>query len=196
MIELIEQISDLGLTTVALGFFIVVLSLLGIKEIVTQVKTAFGWVNVSDIEKKELEERLTRMEERINKVDKRVTETSNFYDNKLEGFHEQSIDIRSNIYDTLNSFGDQFAALSENVTCIADSVHNMQEKNDASNRSRFKDRIAQSYRFYHQRKEWTHMEKEAFEDLIRSYEAAGGMNSFVHSICEPESQTWTVVDED
>lgn len=31
------------------------------------------------------------------------------------------------------------------------------------------------------------MEKEAFEDLIADYEAHGGENSFVHSICKPES---------
>ena len=39
------------------------------------------------------------------------------------------------------------------------------------------------------------MEREAFNDLISDYEAHGGQNSFVHSICEPESQTWNVIDE-
>lgn len=31
------------------------------------------------------------------------------------------------------------------------------------------------------------MEKKAFEDLIADYEAHGGENSFVHSVCKPES---------
>lgn len=118
MLELLEQMNDLGLSTVALGFFIVILSLLGIKEIITQIKTAFGWVSVHDIEKKELEERLAHMEERINKVDKRVTETSNFYNNKLEGFHQQSIEIR-------DALGEDLASMHEAQSEIKDSLSDL-----------------------------------------------------------------------
>ena len=41
---------------------------------------------------------------------------------------------------------------------------------------------------------WNHMAKEALEGLIRQYESHGGSNSFVHSIVEPEIQTWKLVD--
>ena len=57
-----------------------------------------------------------------------------------------------------------------------------------------KDRISQSYRYYHAKGQWNSMEKEAFDGLIRDYESHGGENSFVHSVCEPESCTWKIVD--
>jgi len=63
----------------------------------------------------------------------------------------------------------------------------MQKKSDASERARLKDRIGQAYRNYHERGSWSEMEKESFEGLIYDYEQHGGENSFIHSICEPES---------
>lgn len=71
----------------------------------------------------------------------------------------------------------------------------MQDKADARSRARLKDRIAQAYRKYHETQEWTLMDKEAFEGLIKSYEDSGGDNSFVHETCQPESYTWKILDE-
>lgn len=69
----------------------------------------------------------------------------------------------------------------------------MQDKIDSNQRARLKDRIGECYRIYHSRGCWSAMEKEAFGDLISAYETAGGKNSFVHTICLPESYTWKVV---
>lgn len=80
------------------------------------------------------------------------------------------------------------------VNTMAQMIIEMQERSDATERARIKDRIAQSYHYYHKKQEWTKMEKEAFNDLILDYEAHSGSNSFVHSICEPESYTWRVID--
>ena len=81
------------------------------------------------------------------------------------------------------------------INNLAVTIQDMQDKNDFKERAKLKDRISQSYRFYHKEQKWTSMDKESFNDLIRSYEAAGGKNSFVHSTCEPESETWEVIDE-
>lgn len=116
MIELIEQMSELGASTVVIGFFIVVLVLLGIKEIIAQVKAAFGWVSVQDIEKQKFEERLKKLEDQINKVDTRVTETSTFYDNKLEGFHKQSVEIRNALGEDLVSMHETQAEIKESLS--------------------------------------------------------------------------------
>ena len=70
----------------------------------------------------------------------------------------------------------------------------MEKKTDDSERAKLKDRIAQAYRKHHESGEWTRMDKEAYEGLIRDYEAHGGKNSFVHDICEPESFTWKIID--
>lgn len=81
----------------------------------------------------------------------------------------------------------------ETMGCVKEQLRVMQDKQDSSDRARLKDRLQESYRYYNVKKEWTHMEKEAFMDLIESYEAAGGKNSFVHDICLPESLTWKVL---
>ena len=80
------------------------------------------------------------------------------------------------------------------VDNLTNTISMMQANDNLNKRANLKDRISQSYRYYHERQEWTMMEKEAFEDLIKSYENAGGKNSFVHSICEPESNTWRLID--
>lgn len=89
-------------------------------------------------------------------------------------------------------------SLNTKVDELDQKVDAMQEKNNESTRARIKDRIAQAYRYYNadERKCWTKMEKEAFDGLIKSYEIAGGTNSFIHDICQPASLTWQIVDKD
>jgi hypothetical protein len=84
--------------------------------------------------------------------------------------------------------------LNNKLDVLTESFSSMKESNDFDKRATLKDRISQSYRYYHERKKWNHMEKEAFDDLIKSYENAGGKNSFVHTTCEPESCTWELID--
>ena len=82
------------------------------------------------------------------------------------------------------------------IICKLDKdITYMQQKQDETDRSRIKDRISQMYRYYKEKKEWTSMEKEAFDDLIKSYEAAGGKNSFLHTVCVPASEEWSIVDQ-
>lgn len=95
----------------------------------------------------------------------------------------------------LNKIVVETKATSDKVSVLGQMIVDMQQKTDASERAKLKDRISQAYRYYHDKGEWNKMEREAFNDLIRDYEAHGGQNSFVHSICEPESQTWNVIDE-
>lgn len=60
-------------------------------------------------------------------------------------------------------------------------------------RAELKDCIGERYRRYHAKGEINDMEYEALEDLIEEYEAAGGENSFVHSVVQCEMPTWTRV---
>lgn len=73
-------------------------------------------------------------------------------------------------------------------------LNNMQDKQDAANRARIRDRIGQAYRYYSDKGQWTSMEKEAFDGLITSYEEAGGTNSFIHTTCQPKSSEWKIVE--
>lgn len=88
-----------------------------------------------------------------------------------------------------------------NIECLQNSIHEvsdqvkaLQTKNDMNEAARLKDRIAQGYRYYRDKGQWTSMDKEAMEEMIRAYSQYSN-NSFVHSIVEKEMHTWSVVDE-
>lgn len=86
---------------------------------------------------------------------------------------------------------------SEVMECLnglKDSVDKMQAKQDYADRARLKDRIGQAYRYYRDKGEWNYMEKEAFNDLVLSYEKSGGENSFIHDVCVPASLEWKVIE--
>lgn len=93
----------------------------------------------------------------------------------------------------LNTISSDVHATKDKINVLSQMIIDMQNKADATERARLKDRISQAYRYYHEKGYWNRMEKEAFEDLIADYEAHGGQNSFVHSICEPESCTWKLI---
>lgn len=108
---------------------------------------------------------------------------------------EESLKRLENKVEEINSIKKDISAIGNKVDALTDVITVMQEKDNINKRANLKDRISQSYRYYHERQRWNTMEKEAFDDLIRSYEDAGGKNSFVHTICEPESNTWKLIDE-
>lgn len=97
--------------------------------------------------------------------------------------------------ETLNQIVKDVRGTNDKLNVLSQMMIEINKKTDASERARLKDRIAQSYRIYHERGSWTAMEKEAFEDLIKDYEQHGGENSFVHSVCELESCMWKIVQE-
>lgn len=84
--------------------------------------------------------------------------------------------------------------LQECIHGVSDQVSGLQKKNDLNEAARLKDRISQGYRYFHQKGQWTSMEKESMEEMIRAY-SQYSENSFVHSIVERDMPTWTVIDE-
>ena len=96
----------------------------------------------------------------------------------------------------------EISKISTVVDRIKDEVTLMRKQRDEDKLAEYKDKVGQSYRCYKERKYseeepvpyWNHMEKEALEGLIKQYESHGGENSFVHSIVEPEMQTWKVIE--
>ena len=87
------------------------------------------------------------------------------------------------------------SGLKDSIDEVSAKVSDLQRKTNDAERNKLRDRIGQGYRYYRQKGQWNHIEKEAFEGLIESYEAAGGTNGFVHTKVIPESLTWEVIDE-
>lgn len=132
---------------------------------------------LGDKENDDAKDDLKDLEEKFNEHENCYTELSN------------NVNALSN---ELKVTKDEFMKAIDN---LSKQMTSMSEKTDETVRARLKDRIAQSYRHYHEKQEWTSMDKEAFLGLIEDYERHGGKNSFVHSICEPELYTWKVIDE-
>lgn len=101
--------------------------------------------------------------------------------------HEQSFAIQKQLTDSIN-------ALSKKLDKMDQKQAELEEKHRKRIRAEMKDKISQLYRYYHEQQKWNDMEKEAFGDLIDEYEDAGGKNSFVHSVVQPESYTWKVIE--
>lgn len=84
--------------------------------------------------------------------------------------------------------------LTEAIATISTKLDEMEVKHNKRIRAEMKDKIGQQYRYFHQKQEWNDMEKEALNDLIEEYEEAGGKNSFVHSVVQPESYLWKLIE--
>lgn len=98
---------------------------------------------------------------------------------------QQSLEIQKELTDSQNK-------LTDKVDDICKKLIDMEEKENKRVQSEIKERIAQSYRQYNETKQISSMELEALEDLIETYEAHGGENSFVHSVVQKEMYTWEV----
>lgn len=106
MVDLVKEISELGFGTTVLGFFLALSAIVGIKVAIKKFKDIFGLVDAEELAQRELLGRVSTLEEKIKEVDKRVTDTSCMYDTKLEGFHQQSIQIRGNLANDIVSVKD------------------------------------------------------------------------------------------
>lgn len=100
---------------------------------------------------------------------------------------EQSLEIQKQLTDSIH-------IISEKLDAMNVKQAQLEEKHNKRIRAEMKDKISQLYRYYHEKQEWNDMEREAFNDLINEYEDAGGSNSFVHTIVQPESYTWKVIE--
>lgn len=98
---------------------------------------------------------------------------------------KQSLEIQKELTDSQNK-------LTDKIDDICKKLIDMEEKENKRVQSEIKERIAQSYRQYNETKRISSMELEALEDLIETYEAHGGENSFVHSVVQKEMYTWEV----
>lgn len=112
---------------------------------------------------------------------------------------EQSFTIQKDLTDAQNKLSKSLDDISRKIDRMQ---HNTDErfmeserKNNKRIRAELKDKISQSYRYYHSLGKINDMELEALEDLIEEYESAEGQNSFVHSVVQKEMYTWEKVSQ-
>lgn len=111
-------------------------------------------------------------------------EMTAYSDNRIND-RKQSLEIQRELTDAQNK-------LTDKVDGICKKLVDMEQKENERVQSEIKESIAQAYRRYDETKQISKMEREALEGLIKTYEAHGGENSFVHSVVQKEMYTWKV----
>lgn len=136
-----------------------------------------------------LQERQAKLEaekERQKKIDESWEMTQ-----KYPQYHKESITIRDGIKKEIQELKDDFAV-------ILGRLDDMEEKNKKRECSKLRDMLLQNYRYYTSEQQnpsqnWTRMEAEAFWELFREYEEAGG-NGHMHTVVQPAMERLLVVE--
>ena len=114
-------------------------------------------------------------------------------DNRMHD-RRQSLAIQKELTDAQKRLSDSLSDISRKIDALQQSTDERfiesERKNNKRIRAELKDKISQSYRYYHSLGKINDMELEALEDLMEEYESADGKNSFVHSVVQREMYTW------
>ncbi len=112
---------------------------------------------------------------------------------------EQSLAIQKELTEAQNKLSESLSNISKKIDDMKrktdERFMESERKNNKRIRAELKDKISQSYRYYHSLGKINDMELEALEDLIDEYESAEGKNSFVHSVVQKEMYTWEKVSQ-
>ena len=111
-------------------------------------------------------------------------------DREIGELKNHAIKTDENIEKILNGMDE----LKTSINGVSEQVKELQKKSDINEAAHLKDRIAEGYRYWHERGEWTSRDKESMEDLISAYSQYSD-NSFVHQVVEKEMPQWTVIDD-
>lgn len=106
-------------------------------------------------------------------------------------YHQESIDIRDGLKKEIQEIRDYCSALMKRFEEI-------EEQNKKRECSKLRDMLLQNYRYYtninqNPSQSWTRMESEAFWELFREYEEAGG-NGYMHTEVLPAMQRLNIVE--
>ena len=101
---------------------------------------------------------------------------------KYPQYHQESIDIRNNLKQEIQEIRDCFDA-------VIKRLDDIEKENKKRECSKLRDMLVQNYRYYTNEQHnpthsWTRMESEAFWELFREYENAGG-NGYMHTDVKP-----------
>ena len=125
-----------------------------------------------------------------------MAEMKQYADNRIHD-RAQSFQIQKELTDAQKDLRDLVHTMSIKLDELKTETENRfsdaAEKQNKRVQAEIKDKIAQSYRHYNAVKKINHMELEALEDLIVTYEDHGGENSFVHSVVQKEMYTWELI---
>lgn len=126
---------------------------------------------------------------------------------KYPEYRQKSLEIQNELKNELaainSRFDEQNQRFDQQGAIIEDMMARliaMEENDTRRERNKIRDRLLQGYRYYtdterNPEQTWTRMEAEAFWDMFKDYEDAGG-DGFMHSVVQPDMEKLTVVEMD
>lgn len=146
----------------------------------------------------DLYNRKKNREELLQTIKDNQSDIKSIMENRIHD-REQSFAIQKELTDAQNKLSESLSSISQKIDDMQrntdERFKESERKNNKRIRAELKDKISQSYRYYHSLGKINDMELEALEDLIEEYESADGKNSFVHSVVQKEMYTWEKVSQ-
>ena len=110
---------------------------------------------------------------------------------KYPAYHQESIQIRDTLQQEIDEIRNRFGI-------IMDRLDEIEKQNKKRECSKLRDMLLQNYRYYTNKNQnpsqsWTQMESEAFWELFKEYEEAGG-NGYMHTEVLPAMQRLEIVE--
>lgn len=195
----IQQLFNIDWKTFAITIFIVLLGLQTCIKLFQWFMFDFLGIETKSMrEKKEEHELLITTADELKKLSKKhENDMASFFNNRMHD-REQSLSIQKELTNSQKCISDSIDSLSEKLIEMQENTNKRFKENDEKQNKRIqaelKDKIGQSYRYYHNVKQINDIELETLEGLIQTYEDYGGTNSFVHSLVQKEMYTWEHVD--
>lgn len=114
---------------------------------------------------------------------------------KYPEYHQESIQIRNSLKQEIQEIRDNFNTVMDAFMSRLEEIEKQNKKRECS---KLRDMLLQNYRYYTSKTQnpsqsWTRMESEAFWELFKEYEEAGG-NGYMHTEVMPAMQRLEVVD--
>ena len=145
----------------------------------------------------ELYNRKKNKEELLQTIKENQSNIKSIMENRIRD-REQSLTIQKELTDAQNKLSESIFDISKKIDDMQRNTNERFKESERRNnkriRAELKDKISQSYRYYHELGKINDMELEALEDLIEEYEEADGKNSFVHSVVQKEMYTWDKIE--
>lgn len=174
--EFLKVFGDITISEIV----VVILAFVFLFLIYTEIKK---YVNIK------LEKHRKEMEE--EKIHKEKVEEAWCATQKYPEYRKQSIQVQQMLEGEIQEIRDGLQAMMARF----DEIEKQNKKRECS---KLRDMLLQNYRYYtnaHQNpsQSWTRMESEAFWELFREYEEAGG-NGYMHTVVQPEMERLIIIE--
>lgn len=192
-----EILSKLNTSTVATVVIVIFATIIFIYSKRLDIKELWDFVYNS---RKKRESLIASVETSQNKIKETQDEIKQIMDNRVHD-REQSLKIQKEQTDAQGAIIKSIEDIRTMIDAMKQEIVEMKNENNTrflANEQKenmrvqaeIKERISQSYRYFHSCGKISDMELEALEDLITTYENYGGKNSFVHSVVQKEMYSW------